>query len=832
MKALSCHGGIQSYPLLIGLLGPMLLAVSPAASQPTAVLGWGWNNNAQARPPAGLTNVIDVSAGTAQSLALRDNGTVVSWGVQYGPVPPGLTNVMAIASGKRHDLALLSNGTVVAWGDNLDGKTKVPAGLSNVIAVAGGGIHSLALKMDGTVVAWGTNRYGEVNVPPGLSNVIAISAGGDHTLGAFSLALKSDGTVVAWGSNRSGQTNVPRGLSNVVAIAASPSIESLALKSDGTVVIWGGPPEVTPAGLTNVVAIAAGSGNYLALRVDGTVVGWGDNFEGSLNIPATARNARAIAFGNWHGLVLTRSTPPPWPRITQHPRSQRALDGQVAEFGVSASASAPLNYQWQYRGQNIPNETNSGLVLFDLKVSDSGDYAVVVTADGLSARSAPAFLAVSNPPVAQAQTGVGLEDTDLMIELDGIDPSALPLTAQIVQLPAAGRLFQFDANGRGDPIEAVPTVVMDPNWRVIYVPDANGNGPEFDKLLFVVNNEIGDSLPAKVRIDIASVNDAPSFVVGADQIVAEDAGRQVVTGWASHISAGPPDESDQALAFIVDSDNHALFSELPAIDATGTLTFTAASNAHGTATVTIRLMDDGGTGKGGLDKSEPQTFVIRVLPVNDAPTARILADGLLVFPSDFEHPVLISCNWWNSCLQLNGSMSSDPEGDTLSYLWFVVPDPAAFSASAVTTNCLEVGTHAVILTATDSAGLSDTDTLTFEVLTAPLAIELLIEEINEAGKAGIALSRKIKRELTATLRAALHHAGREQLRDTQKALDAFEKKVRAQLAKTHPEAATAWVRWSQAVSEGIQNCIELPWEPQDTVGKGKSRADKGGDEPN
>ena len=69
------------------------------------------------------------------------------------------------------------------------------------------------------------------------------------------------------GNNGSGQTTVPAGLSNVVAIAAGDS-HSLALKSDGTVVAWGynGEGQTTvPAGLSNVVAIAAGGYHSLAL---------------------------------------------------------------------------------------------------------------------------------------------------------------------------------------------------------------------------------------------------------------------------------------------------------------------------------------------------------------------------------------------------------------------------------------------------------------------------------------------------------------------------------------------------------------------------------------
>jgi len=51
------------------------------------------------------------------------------------------------------------------------------------------------------------------------------------------MALKADGTVVAWGDNGEGQADVPAGLTDVIAIAAGLS-HSVALKSYGTVVAW------------------------------------------------------------------------------------------------------------------------------------------------------------------------------------------------------------------------------------------------------------------------------------------------------------------------------------------------------------------------------------------------------------------------------------------------------------------------------------------------------------------------------------------------------------------------------------------------------------------
>jgi VCBS repeat-containing protein len=122
-----------------------------------------------------------------------------------------------------------------------------------------------------------------------------------------------------------------------------------------------------------------------------------------------------------------------------------------------------------------------------------------------------------------------------------------------------------------------------------------------------------------VTIMVTAVNDIPSFTKGADQTVLEDRGLQTVAGWATSISAGPADESGQALNFIVTNDNTTLFSAQPAVAANSTLTYTPALNMNGSAIVTVQIHDDGGTANGGVDTSTPQTFTITVTAVNDPP---------------------------------------------------------------------------------------------------------------------------------------------------------------------------------------------------------------------
>jgi hypothetical protein len=63
-------------------------------------------------------------------------------------VPSGLASVTAIAAGSAHSLALKGDGTVVAWGcgGNANaGQCSVPSGLAGVTAISAGNLHSLGL---------------------------------------------------------------------------------------------------------------------------------------------------------------------------------------------------------------------------------------------------------------------------------------------------------------------------------------------------------------------------------------------------------------------------------------------------------------------------------------------------------------------------------------------------------------------------------------------------------------------------------------------------------------------------------------------------------------
>ena len=257
-----------------------------------------------------LSGIQAIAAGGTHTVALKNNGTVLTLGggsdgqlgngttqgTQPTPVQvQSLTNVKAIAAGYYFTVALKNDGTVLTWGSNVYGQlgngtktgSSVPiAVINDVKAIAAGGGHTVALKTDGTVWAWGRNNYGQLGdetttdrlspvqvkisgVP--LNNVKAIAACNANTI-----ALKNDGTVWIWGSNANGQLGygIP---GNLLAYIATP----LQLSTQ-----------------SNIYAVAVGGDHAIAIKNDGVVWAWGNNGYGQVgNNSTTTQNAPVKARG-------------------------------------------------------------------------------------------------------------------------------------------------------------------------------------------------------------------------------------------------------------------------------------------------------------------------------------------------------------------------------------------------------------------------------------------------------------------------------------------------------------------------------------------------------
>src|SRR5262249_17877464 len=230
-----------------------------------------------------------------------------------------------------------------------------------------------------------------------------------------------------------------------------------------------------------------------------------------------------------------------------------------AQPGVSATGSLTLT--------PAPNANRAATVT--VRVDDSGG-----TANGGVDTSAPqsftiTITAVNDAPTANDQSFATDEDTAKAITLVATDPESSSLTYTIVAPPSHGALPGTAPNAT-------------------HPPAPNHNRP--DSFTFKANDGTVDSNVATVTITVTAVNDVPSFTKGVNQTVLEDAAAQSVLSWATAISAGAG-ESGQAVNFLVSNDNNPLFSVQPAVSAAGTLTYTPAANANGSATVTVQIHD-------------------------------------------------------------------------------------------------------------------------------------------------------------------------------------------------------------------------------------------------
>jgi hypothetical protein len=352
---------------------------------------WGGNDNSAA-PLYAEPDVIDVACGSGYLAALRaSRRVVVSSNAPYlAPPVSAQSGVARIAGGRAHLLALKDDGSLLAWGANVYGQASPPAqAQSGVIAIAAGDFHSLALKADGSVLAWGANGWGQTNVPPAArEGVIAIAVGYAH-----SLALKANGSVVAWGDNSYGQRDVPDEALRGVAAVAAGADDSVAIKSDGTLVIWGwgaekwglpSPPSIPVKAQSGVKAVAVGNKFIIALKNDGSVVGWGENAE--LAVPAGLTDAIAVAAGLDHGAAIII---PAAPSVLTPPVSQTVHIGSPVQFTVEASGYPKRFFQWRKDGVDIEGATNAVYRIDSGRLSDHGDYNVVVANTLGATTSAP-----------------------------------------------------------------------------------------------------------------------------------------------------------------------------------------------------------------------------------------------------------------------------------------------------------------------------------------------------------------------------------------------------------------------------------------------------------
>ena len=123
---------------------------------------------------------------------------ITAWGSNsYGQtnVPAGLSNIVAVSAGALHSLALKRDGTVVGWGLNASGQTTIPSGQRRVFSINGGQHSSVAIVqgLEITAVRW-TNGKLELRFPTFVGERYAVESSSDLAAGSWVALPCSDRT--------------------------------------------------------------------------------------------------------------------------------------------------------------------------------------------------------------------------------------------------------------------------------------------------------------------------------------------------------------------------------------------------------------------------------------------------------------------------------------------------------------------------------------------------------------------------------------------------------------------------------------------------------------
>jgi alpha-tubulin suppressor-like RCC1 family protein len=348
----------------------------------------------------GGCDAISIATGSQRTCAVLSSGEVDCWGGdEFGALGngtdgmpsltpdrvSGITTATSVSSNVFNSCVVLSGGGVDCWGENKYGQlgdgsessSSIPvsvSGIDDATAVSVSEQNACAVLAAGQIECWGYNGAGQLgngvrvpreigedlnNLTPvtvsGITDATAVAAGGSQTC-----ALLSGGSVDCWGSNNSGDLGIgdleeggkevastPQkvtGITDAIAIAAG-SDYTCAVLSGGSVDCWGANAYGTLGyetsvedifvplpvdGITDATGIVAGGNHTCALLSGGHVDCWGANGQGQLGDDTTESSVVPVSVSTVSGAVEISLT-------TDGHTCARFSDGGIDCWGGGAS---------------------------------------------------------------------------------------------------------------------------------------------------------------------------------------------------------------------------------------------------------------------------------------------------------------------------------------------------------------------------------------------------------------------------------------------------------------------------------------------------------------
>lgn len=154
------------------------------------------------------------------------------------------------------------------------------------------------------------------------------------------------------------------------------------------------------------------------------------------------------------------------------------------------------------------------------------------------------------------------------------------------------------------------------------------------------------------------------------------------------------------------------------------------------------------------------------------------------------------------CLTLDGSGSSDPNGDSLTINWTI--DGTNHITGATVPACLDAGCHTITMVVSDGRAQCQ-QSIDVCVITPSEAVEQLIALVESTD-----VERKNKRPMIVSLKASKAAFERDGIGVGAQMLVVFEHKVRAQIARQNSAEAAAFTEAAEKILSALECAIQTP----------------------
>jgi len=435
------------------------------------------------------------------------------------------------------------------------------------------------------------------------------------------------------------------------------------------------------------------------------------------------------------------------PVITQQPMDQQVVAGGMATFSVDQTGTAPFFYQWLFGSAPIAGATNSELILTDVQPSQAGFYSVIVSNAAADVTSEAALLSVV-PVVSDVLVDAnspGYYNNSLGTILDGTGPQfpqAFPTGGDPDLFPADEPVLAAAATVLGDWLQAPP--VLNDNWH--WEPTIPSTWSLNTETAIIYPIFVPEPGIANVVGDFDADNGLFVWVNGQYKFGAVQPGVPSPIGQYEYtnVNLGP----------------------LP----------------PGLNYIQV-LREDHGILTGY------QVRISRATGANQAPLADAGATQTL----------LISPNGSNAVAVLDGSLSSDPDGDPLTYEWYVTGAASPIADGVVAMTALPLGTNQLTLVVNDGIASGSQD-FTVEVITTVEAIDRLARLAQTTDGHS--------QPLVVSLWAALASLDRSQPEVAINQLEAFKNKVMAQVMPADSALAEQLLAAAQEIIDALNDPSE------------------------